>query len=292
MFSSEDHDCRAVKLWQYGLLDQFQPHARHKILASSKDEEGWAILMEDLTGTVYAWDRPIPSGLVPAFLDSLARIHAVFWNDPCLADERLGLCNIVRLIEQTSPRKARNYHDQDKGVLPEWIRSGWDVMEELLEPDLVDDMLRIVEAPEPLMEQLSHHPRTLVHGDYRAENLAYPGHPAIIDWQIATHSLMTIDLAWFVRKEYVQEAVGQAQALSCYRNRLESYLHLNFEDADWQMMLDLGFLVDSLRATCLSAYWYKQHQIANNAQDRDYLEREVKIRGQQARDAISRINIL
>src|SRR5512138_2955716 len=95
MFTSNDHVCRSVMLWQYGLLDQLHPHVEHKILACSKDGEGWAILMEDLTGNVYAWDKPIPPGLVSTFLDTLARIHATFWNDPCLNDERLGLCDIV-----------------------------------------------------------------------------------------------------------------------------------------------------------------------------------------------------
>ena len=292
MFSSDDRVCRSVRLWQYGLLDQFQPHVEHKILACSRNEEGWAILMEDLTGTVYAWDKPIPPGLVPAFLDSLARIHAAFWNDPCLTDKRLGLCDIVKIIEQTSPFKARNYHGQDMGVLPEWIKGGWEVMEELLEPDVLRQMLSLIESPRPLAERLRLYPHTLLHGDYRAENFAYPGSPVIIDWQEATHSLMTIDLAWFVRKGYVQESMGQDQAVSCYRNQLETYLHQQFNDADWQAMLELGYLVDSLRATCFSAYWYKQHAFANNAKDRDFLERDVKLRGQQVRDAISRTNFL
>ena len=82
MFASADEQCRAVRLWQYGLLDQLRPHLEHKIIACAHDKAGWAILMEDLTGHVYAWDKPMAPALVPVFLDRLARLHAAFWNDP------------------------------------------------------------------------------------------------------------------------------------------------------------------------------------------------------------------
>ena len=47
MFSSNDTECRAVRLWQYGLLDQMLPHLEHKILACAHDGDEWAILMGD-----------------------------------------------------------------------------------------------------------------------------------------------------------------------------------------------------------------------------------------------------
>jgi hypothetical protein len=291
MFTSNDHLCRSVTLWQYGLLDQLNTHMEHKIIACSRDGEGWAILNHDLTEHCFAWNKPMAPGLVPAFLKVLAGIHSTFWNDPCLNVERLGLCDLVNIIDQTSPIKAQNHRGQDMGVLPDWIKGGWEVMEELLEPDVYMQMMRLIESPQPLVETLSHYPYTLLHGDYRAENLAYPGTPVIIDWQEASRSLMTIDLAWFVRKGYVRESLGQAQAVSYYRNQLETCLRQQFDDEDWQSMLDLGYLVDSLRATCFSAYWYKQHATANNIKDRDYLAYDVKTRGQQFRDALRLINI-
>jgi hypothetical protein len=291
MFASNDHVCRSVTLWQYGLLDQLNPHIEHKIIACSRDGEGWSILNEDLTGYCFAWDKPMGPGLVTTFLDVLARIHSTFWNDPCLNEKRLGLCDIASLIDSTSPLKAQSHDTQDRGVIPHWIKGGWKVMEELLEPDVYRQMRRLIESPQPLVETLSRYPHTLLHGDYRAENLAYLDTPVIIDWQMASRSLMTIDLAWFVREGYVQESLGQVQAVSYYRNQLESYLHHYIDDADWQTMLDLGFLVDSLRVTCISAYWYKQHANANNIKERDYHAWGVKTRGQQVRDALRWINL-
>jgi hypothetical protein len=124
---------------------------------------------------------------------------------------------------------------------------------------------------------------TLFHGDYRAENLAHADRPVALDWQEAAYSLMTIDLAWFAKQGFVQQAMEQVQAISFYRERLETNLGQRFDDAEWQVMVDLGYLVDALRSTCFSAYWYKHSDDPN---DRPRLEMDVKIRNQQVRDAL------
>jgi hypothetical protein len=285
MFASDDRQCRAVRLWQYGLLDQLLPHLGHEIIACSHDDKGWAILMKDLTGHVYAWDNPIPPKLVPVFLDRLARLHAKFWNDPRLSDPHLGLCGAAERLDTLSLSKAEKHDGQLRGVLPEWIRGGWEVMEGLLDSDVFTQMRTLTENPKPIFEALKRYPFTLLHGDYRAENLAHlkPDGPVALDWQNSTRSLMTIDLAWFTYFGYVRDGIGQAKAISYYRKRLEAYLNFNFDDAEWQAMVDLGFLVDALCITWLSAYWYIH---AETPEDRLWNEIALKQRNQQVRDGI------
>jgi hypothetical protein len=283
MFASADEQCRAVRLWQYGLLDQLRPHLEHKIIACSRDDNGWAILMGDLTGQIYAWDKPLAPALVPVFLDRLARLHAVFWNAQCLGDSRLGLCDPAQLLDQTSLPMVEQHRNLSMGVIPEWVRGGWEVMEELLDSDTFGQMRRLIEDPSSLLDTLSRYPYTLLHGDYRAENLAHPDRPVAFDWQEATRSVMTIDLAWFVKQSCVQAAMGPAQAISFYRTCLETYLNQRVDDTEWQAMVDLGYLVDALRSTCFSAYWYRQ---TGDPHDRPRLEMEVKVRNQQVRDAL------
>ena len=286
MFSSADERCRSVALWQYGLLDQIHPQVEHEILGCARDGDGWAILMNDLTGCFYSWDKPIPPELRPVFLDSLARIHATFWNDPSLNDTRLGLCDVATLIDQSSPTVAKKYVDGGLGVLPTWIHDGWQVMEDLLDPDVFEQMNNIIENRQPLLNALSRYPSTLLHGDYRADNLAYPNYPAVLDWQEASCALMTIDLAWFILQDFGRENIEKTEIIKYYRQQLETYLHQHFDDTDWQAMLDLGFLVNALRSTCFAAYWYKQGDIENNIQERDFHESKVKVRNQQVRDAM------
>jgi len=283
MFASADEQCRAVRLWQYGLLDQLRPHLEHKTVACSRDDNGWAILMHDLTGHVFTWDKPMAPELVQAFLDALARLHATFWNDPCLHDPHLGLCDSAKLLDQSSLPMAQKHTNSSMGVIPDWVRGGWEVMEELLDPDAFTHLKNLIEDPQPLFEALSRHPYTLLHGDYRSENLAHPDRPVAFDWQEAARSLMTIDLAWFAKQGFVQAAMGQAQAIGLYRNCLEMYLNRRFDDPEWRAMVDLGYLVDALRSTCFSAYWYKHTDDPN---DRPRLERDVTVRNQQVRDAL------
>jgi len=286
MFSSADHQCRSVALWQYGLLDQIRPQAEHEIIGCARDGEGWAILMNDLTGCIYSWDNPIPPEQMPVFLDSLARIHATFWNDPRLNKTGLGLCDVGTLLDQTSPTLAKKFVDGGLGVLPTWIHSGWQVMEDLLDPDVFAQMYNIMENRQPLLDALRRYPSTLLHGDYKADNLAYSNHTAVLDWQEASCALMTIDLAWFGQQFNVRESMEQTEVVKVYRQQLETYLHQRFDDTDWQAMLDLGFLVDALRSTCYSAYWHKQLATENDIQGRDNFESRVKMRNQQVRDAM------
>jgi len=284
MFSSNDHRCRSVTLWQYGLLDELRPHLEHKIIVCARDGDDWAILMEDLTGRAFnTWENPISPKLVPVFLDRLARLHATFWNDPRLADASLGLCNSTLLIYQTSLPAVQKLSGQSMGVIPDWIKGGWEVMETLLDKDVFAQMQSLTENPQPLTKVLSRYPYTLLHGDYRTENLAYNDDPIALDWQEAASSLMTIDLAWFIKGRDVLNAMGLEQAILYYRKRLEKYLNKRFDDVEWQIMIDLGFLVDALRSTCFPAYWYKH---TGDPKERVLNQKLVKERNQQVRYAM------
>jgi hypothetical protein len=263
MFASADQLCRSVMLWQYGLLDRLHPHLEHKIIACSQDASSWAILMHDLSGHVFGGDQPLPPELAPVFLNALAKLHATFWNDQFLNDTRLGLCDPAKLLDQTSLPVAQKHSEKKMGVIPGWVLGGWEVMEDLMDPDVFDWMLSFSKNPLPLFTALEHLPWTLLHGDYRAENLAFSGTPVALDWQEATRGLMTIDLAWFTKAGFIRNGMGQEQAINYYRQCLETYLDIRFDNQEWQAMIDLGNLVDALRSACFAAYWYKHNEDPN-----------------------------
>jgi hypothetical protein len=50
MRASNDQRCRAVTLWQSGVLDQLLPELSHAIITCAQDDDGWALLMHDVTG--------------------------------------------------------------------------------------------------------------------------------------------------------------------------------------------------------------------------------------------------
>ena len=42
MYATDDHACRSVTLWQYGLLDRSRPRVDAQIVAAARDEDGYA----------------------------------------------------------------------------------------------------------------------------------------------------------------------------------------------------------------------------------------------------------
>jgi hypothetical protein len=281
MYSTDDHKCRAVRLWQYGLLDQLCRHFDHKIVAASRDGDGWAMLMEDLTGNVFQWDKPFPPKLLPVFLDALARTHALFWNDPRLKDPRLGLGDATSYLKPVS--RAKKNTDTTKGVIPEWLRVGWESLKNLIDATTYSQMLAFLENPQPLLDALSRYPSTLLHGDFRSENLGYSEKPIILDWQWAACSLMTIDLPWLTKHGNVQSVMSEEDALYYYRERLEAHLGQRFDDQYWQAMVALGYAVDALRWTGFAGFFYQEEQ---DPEGRAWAKNSAEIHGLRVMDAL------
>ena len=281
MFATDDQQCRSVKLWEYGLLDELRPELEHKIVACAQDGQGWALLMRDLTGHTFTWDKPMVPELVPAFLDGLSRVHAAFWDEPCLNDPRLGLCSPNNLLNSVTLALGEEGFESRASPISEWVKHGWDALPELLAAGVFKQMHRLIDNPQPLFDALAQYPVTLLHGDYRAENFAHqPACLVLLDWQQAAYSIMTIDLAWFVKHGYVRDVMSRDEAVRYYRRRLEVHLGTPFDDHQWQIMCDLGFCFDALRSVFFHAFFYTQN---DNPVQRTFDERTVK---QQGKDLI------
>jgi hypothetical protein len=268
------------------MLDRLLPHVEHKQLAAARDGDGWGILMRDLTGSTFNWNTPFSAEMVRTFLDVMARIHATFWNDAGLDDAAVGLCTPAQLLDMTALPVAGKLLSHGSGSpIPEWIRGGWATMPSILDPEIFKVMRDLIEDPQPLFGAVRRYPVTLLHGDYRTVNLAYTGQscPVVYDWQEATASLMTIDLAWFVKYDYAPDEISVEQAVSFYRDRLESHLGTRFDDREWQAMLDLGGCFDALRSACFGAYFYS---VESDPKRREFNERLVNRQGQFVRNAL------
>lgn len=278
MFASDDRQCRSVTLWQYGILDQLLPHAEHKIITCARDGKGWAILMHDLTGSTFSWSTPLTREVVCTFLDTLAQLNATFWNHVDITDPMLGICTAKQLLDQSALPMARKYPTYPTSPIPGWVCGGWEVLPELLEPDALAELYKLIENPQPLYDTLKRYPSTLLHGDYRIENLAYHDNcPVLLDWQESAYTVMTTDLAWLVKQGYVQAVMSREQATDYYRSRLETYLGKPFDEREWQAMLDLGCCLDALRSIGFSAYFYKN---TDDPQSKQFNAQLVKQQGQ------------
>jgi hypothetical protein len=140
----------------------------------------------------------------------------------------------------------------------------------MVQPDVREALQAIMADPQALLDTFAKHPRTLIHGDYRLDNLALlpdSGELVAYDWQNAAYVPATIGLCWFAmsggvfhrREEYVDY----------YRRRLFELLDGRFDQALWPAMLDLGCLFDVLT----KGNWHALFAVI--ADDADYMRQSV-----------------
>jgi hypothetical protein len=146
---------------------------------SAMDDSGdFVIVLEDLTG-YHLGDQVVGADLAQteAAIDELAKLHASFWGQ-LESDEYEWL-----------PRAAGS---QNATNMLEGSKVGWDPVTEIFGthvPQWLRDAKEAYFAAVPrLQERLDAEPRTLVHGDFRMDNLFFgtePHHYAMtfVDWQ-------------------------------------------------------------------------------------------------------------
>jgi len=139
-----------------------------------------------------------------AAVTHLARLQASFWNNEALAALHWMPVHEARLTDQFVElwRPFKDHYGPRIGA------------------DAVALGRRLCGAMDWLRAEMAKRPRTICHCDFRADNLLFgepagpgdaPKEVAIIDWQIATQSLPTLDVARLLGgSEAAAEQVGHA----------------------------------------------------------------------------------
>lgn len=154
------------------------------------DTSHFVLVMEDLGGL-----RPVDQvvgmavGDAERAVDGLARWHATWWGR---ADELAESGLTVSLGDEIY-----------KAVLPMVFAEGWDKMlaEGVPVPAALQDVAPRWSAAMPrLLDGLAAAPTTMIHGDYRADNLFFDddGQVATVDFQLIGTGHGAYDLAYFV----------------------------------------------------------------------------------------------
>jgi aminoglycoside/choline kinase family phosphotransferase len=174
---------------------------------------GPVLVLEDLTTHVGAdqLDGATPAH-ASAAADLLGDLHAAFWNHPVLAT-----CSwlpgptdaVVTMYDQLFAMTWEPFCAQVEGLVP-------------------DAHLRAAEAVivhfAGICAEFAHAPRTLVHGDFRLDNLLFAadGTAAAIDWQLAAWGRGAYDLAFFASGSVDDVALAEIEEslLVRYHERL------------------------------------------------------------------------
>jgi hypothetical protein len=157
---------------------------------ASKSERRFGLLIEDL-GNARVGDqvRGCSPDDAELALRTLAKMHAAFWESPLLDRDWLLPADDGVTVQHAIYRKA------------------WPIFEARFAGRLTPEMLALSawndEHGPALIKRLARSPRTLLHGDYRADNLMYHDDPAapitVIDFQAVMTGNPMIDVAYFLR---------------------------------------------------------------------------------------------
>ena len=269
---SKDEQCRSMAVWRTGLLDRLEPQLRHGIVAGSRDGTHNALLMRDVSAGLYPGGRSLTpvdtrDRRTELILEALAVTHARFWGDVALENPAYELADIETLLTMIWPASwpAMESNPDALGM----VQRGWQVLLDLMEPDVRATIEQVMADPGPLVDALAAEPATLLHGDYRLDNLAVLPDDSVtaFDWQFAGRGPGVMDLAWLGQSAGLFEYRGWA--FDCYRHALLGALDGELDVPRWDRALAIARLANVLRVGCFPA-WFAVH-----GDEQDYNRRIV-----------------
>jgi len=166
----------------------------------SEDGADYALVMEDMGGNRVV-DQNAGMDLADAeqAIDELAAHHATFWGD---GDRYLSSGAALRTDDPIYP-----------AVLPIAFSEGWEIVQAEIEvaPSIAVVAPRWIDGLDARAQQLAGPPSTLLHGDFRADNIFFDaeGRVVLLDFQLTGVGSGPVDLAYFVTQSLAPEVAGQ-----------------------------------------------------------------------------------
>ena len=162
-------------------------------------------------------------------LEKLADFHAMWWNSPKLP-----------AMQDIFPPILNTTYEM---VLPMLWAQGWPNVEKYaghLLPDSVRGIGDIWGGKVPWMLGTLMEPMTLIHGDYRADNMMFDGdEPVVIDYQICGTGSGIYDVGYFISQSITTEVRRghDRELVNFYLDRLETHGITIDRDEMWRQYL-------------------------------------------------------
>jgi hypothetical protein len=244
---------REMLAWTSGLLDRLPAEITHPVIACARDNDGWAILMRDVSANLLPdtmGETPISESDHLLYLDGMAALHAGFWGQSEIVNPAVGFCEPWHRYTVFSPETGQREADHPNEVVRE-IREGWALLWPLLEPDLTTLMQGLLSDPTSLCAALARYPQTVIHGDPRSSNLGIEPdlqrRVIMIDWQLVGPGTPVADLGWYLSNLGIKSPVEHETTIAWYRDALAQRLGPRFDERWWRPQLELSLLGQLVR---------------------------------------------
>ena len=168
--------------------------------AVSEDGASYYLLMEDMGGhREVDQNKGMDIADAERAIVELARWHAEFWGD---AEQFVETGAAVSLADPVYP-----------AVLPLVFGEGWEKLQAGMEvaPCIASIAPRWSDSLVDMLTKLSRSPTTLIHGDYRADNIFFDsdGNVVLLDFQLSGLGTAAYDVAYFVTQSLLAEVAAE-----------------------------------------------------------------------------------
>lgn len=206
---------REASVFLSGLLDRLPDEAGHVVLHAEPDEEGWLLVLRDVSEHLLAADRILTRDECGRIFAAVTSIHRAFegaWID--------GLCPLRERYRVFSPAAAAAAAGED--TIADLILRGWEVFWDLVPAEVGEAVAAAHAEPDELAERLLSGPVTLIHGDLFPPNLALePDRVLFLDWGMFTGMAPPhVDLAHFVSVAWSRVEPSREQLIADFCRRL------------------------------------------------------------------------
>jgi hypothetical protein len=216
------------ELWHRGILDRL-PGCFHQPIvavgwerpAQARPSGGCAVLMRDVARwLVPATDEPIPVGQHGRFLQHMAALHAAFWPG---GDDLDVVSELQRYLELSPWMAQAEAAIGSPHLVPQLVARGWPLLAEVA-PVAAEVVVPLARDPGPLVEALAATPRTLVHSNWKLDNLGTDDQQrtVLLDWEQPGLGAPLSDLAWYLAINCRRLPGSKEDAIAAYRSALEA----------------------------------------------------------------------
>jgi hypothetical protein len=211
-------------------------------LGAARDGDGYALLMPDLSGILFDWEKAIDEATLERVLAGMARLHRPWW--PAGAEPTFPWCAVRERLSLLSRRSAARYAEEGL-VVGERFLAGWDAFDRHA-PAAARELVGRLEAdPVPLVDALARLPATQLHGDLKLANIGFTsdGRMALVDWQMTLTAPVAVELGWFLVSNSANLPLPPEAVLERYR---ESARKAGSEPVGWAEQVDLVWIIGLL----------------------------------------------
>ena len=228
-----------LELWRRGILTRLPASINQPIVGIAYEDGVTALLMRDVGDWLVAVsDDVVPLDQHLRFLDHMADMHATFWQTPDDIDVVSNRTRYLELSPQTAEREAALGSTH---AVPPLIGEGWPLLAEVA-PTAAAIVTPLATDPTPLVDALAGTPETLVHGNWKLDNLGTDpqGRTVLLDWELPGRGPALSDLTWYLSINCRRLPHAKEDAIDAYRESLEG--HGVDTDAWWSRQLGLCLL--------------------------------------------------